>query len=255
MGAMEILLPLAIFGLGLEILSRHEIISPLLIPAPSRVLSAIFEEGSGFMQAAFETALAASVGLAMSIGAGLSLAALFSLSPRLRRVVFPYTILFQTVPVVAVAPLLVVWLGFGLNTVIASAFIVSVFPVMSGALTGLTGTDPALLDMARGFGASRLQVFWQVRVPFGLPAIFSGIRSAGGLSVVGAIVGEFIAGGGLGGLIDVSRTQQRVDLVFGAIALATVLGLCFLAMTQVLQWFFLSPWHSSYHQAKGQGLR
>jgi len=151
---------------------------------------------------------------------------------------YPYAIFFQTVPIIAIAPLLVIWLGYGLPTVVASSFIVSVFPVIASSVTGLMSTEPILLDLFRLMDASRLQTLFKLRLPAALPQIFSGFRIAAGLAVIGAIVGEFIAGSGLGGLVDASRNQQRVDRVFAAVLLAAILGILFFATLALLtRWF------------------
>ncbi|NDG83786.1 MAG: ABC transporter permease subunit, partial [Proteobacteria bacterium] len=147
---------------------------------------------------------------------------------------YPYAIFFQTVPIIAIAPVLVIWLGYGMPTVVASAFIVSVFPVIANSVTGLLSTEPALLDFFRLIGASPSQTLLRLRFPAALPQIFAGFEIASGLAVIGSIVGEFISGSGLGGLVDVARNQQRVDRVFAAVLLASVLGVLFYAVIALL---------------------
>src|SRR5213075_2138516 len=123
---------------------------------------------------------------------GISIAVFLSSSRGIQRAFFPYAVFFQTVPIVAIAPLLVIWFGYGMRTVIASAFIVSIFPVIANTLTGLLSTDPALRDLFRLYGASPSATLWKLRLPAALPQILTGLRIAGGLAVIGAIVGEFI---------------------------------------------------------------
>jgi NitT/TauT family transport system permease protein len=147
---------------------------------------------------------------------------------------YPYAIFFQTVPIIAIAPLLVIWLGYGIPTVVASSFIVSVFPVIANSVMGLLGTEPLWLDLFKLMDASRIQTLFRLRVPAALPQIFAGFRIAAGLAVIGAIVGEFIAGTGLGGLVDSARNQQRVDRVFAAVILAAVLGIVYFSLVSLL---------------------
>src|SRR5215475_6192609 len=133
-------------------------------------------------------------------------------APSLQRAFYPYAVFFQTVPIIAIAPLLVIWVGWD-RTVVASAFIVSIFPVIANTLTGLLSTDPALRDLFRVHGASPAETLFKLRFPAALPQILTGLRIGAGLAVIGAIVGEFITGAGIGGSIIVSRQQNRVDKV------------------------------------------
>jgi NitT/TauT family transport system permease protein len=170
---------------------------------------------------------------------------LLSASRFLKRAVYPYAIFFQTVPIIAIAPLLVIWFGFGRPTVVASAFIVSIFPIVASTLLGLESTDPALVDLFRLYSAGPVARMTKLRVPFALPQMFSGLRIASGLSVIGAIVGEFIAGGGLGAIVDAARTQQRIDKVFAAVLISAVLGLVMIAVINSIGWLSLKNWHAS----------
>jgi NitT/TauT family transport system permease protein len=162
-----------------------------------------------------------------------------------QRTFYPYAVLFQTVPIIAIAPMLVIWIGFGMPTVITSAFIVSVFPVIANTINGLLSTDPPLRDLFRLYGASPAATMLKLRLPFALPAILTGLRVAAGLSVIGAIVGEFITGGGLGGIIDASRTQQRIDKVFAVLVLASLLGIALFGVVNVISRLTLRNWHAS----------
>jgi NitT/TauT family transport system permease protein len=129
--------------------------------------------------------------------------------------------------------------------VVASAFIVSIFPVIANTLNGLLSTDPALRDLFRLCGASPSATLWKLRFPAALPQILTGLRIAGGLAVIGAIVGEFIGGQGLGSVVDVARTQQRTDKVFAAVLLASLLGLALFGFINLLSYVALRRWHAS----------
>jgi NitT/TauT family transport system permease protein len=210
------------------------------------VLEALTGAGSeALWKAALQTGGIALGGFSLSLVGGVLAAMGLASSRRVERIFYPYAVFFQTVPVIAIAPLLVIWFGYGAPTVVAASFIVSVFPVIASTLTGLRSTDPALLDLFRLYGASASQRLLKLRFPLALPHLLTGARGAGGLAVVGAIVGEFIAGGGLGGIVDEARTQQRVDRVFAAVLLASLLGLVFFLVIQWLSARLLGHWHAS----------
>ncbi len=239
------LVPLIIGLASLELLVRSGWIPSFLIPPPSQVARTLFTDRAELSSGFAQTALASVAGLTLSFVSGLTIA-LFLASSRLARSAFqPYAIFFQTVPIVAIAPLLVIWFGFGLPTVIASAFIVSLFPIIASTLLGFESTDPALVDLFRLHDATAFDTLFRLRMPFALPYIFSGLRISSGLAVIGAIVGEFIAGGGLGSIVDVARTRQRIDLVFAAVLISSMLGLMMVSVIDFATWLCLRNWHAS----------
>lgn len=239
------LIPISILIVAAEILVRSGVIPSFLVPAPSEVWQALIENKTELSQAAFSTASAALIGLALSFVFGASIAIVLSLSGFARKAFYPYAVFFQTVPIIAVAPILVIWFGFGQPTVIASAFIVSIFPIIASTLLGLQSTDPALVDLFRLYSASPFSIMLRLRLPFALPQIFAGLRIAAGLAVIGAIVGEFIAGGGLGAVVDAARTLQRIDQVFAAVLVSSLIGLTLIVIINYLSWWSLRNWHSS----------
>ncbi len=207
------------------------VIPPFILPSPQMMLDVFLAEFSTFLSATLSTLQSTAKGFALSICGGLSLAFLFSWSPLIRQAVYPYMVFFQTVPIVAIAPLLVIWFGFGPPTVVASAQIVSIFPILASAMTGLELATRENRELFRVLKSTSSQTLKSLAIPSAIPSVFSGLRVAAGLSVVGAIVGEFIAGGGLGSLIDSARTQQRTDMVFVAVLLSAIIG--FLLVTLV----------------------
>ena len=229
--------PLLILACGMgfiELLVQYGFVRDYFLPAPSQVLKAIGEERELLAEATLSTLFSASIGLLLSFFIGTFLAVLFSVSSFLRRAVYPYAVFFQTVPVISIAPLLVIWFGFGQPTVIACSFIVSIFPVIANGLLGLQSADPHLLELFKLYSASPLDCFLKLKFPSALPSLFAGLRIASGLAIVGAIVGEFIAGGGLGGIVDSARTQQRVDLVFASVVISSLLGLIFVVCINLM---------------------
>lgn len=236
------LVPLGLAGVLAELLVPTDRYS--VVPTPSSVARALASE-SDLWAATAQTAIASVAGFAFSAVVGILFAVALSSSRWVERALYPYAVLFQTVPIIAIAPMLVIWIGFGMPTVITSAFIVSVFPVIASTVSGLRSTDPALLDLFRLYGAGRTTSLLKLRLPFALPSILTGLRVAAGLSVIGAIVGEFITGGGLGSIIDASRTQQRVDKVFAVLILASGLGMGLFGIVNLISWLTLRHWHAS----------
>ncbi|MFM8269344.1 MAG: ABC transporter permease, partial [Pseudomonadota bacterium] len=191
------------------------------------------------------TAFSVGVSFFLSLVIGISSAIILFTSETVLFAFYPYTIFFQTVPIIAIAPLLVIWFGYGIPAVVASGFIVSVFPVIASTLTGLLSADPALRDLFRLYQATRWQAMRKLYLPSSLPFIMNGLRICGGLAVIGAIVGEFLGGVGIGSIIDVARAQQRIDKVFAAVLLASGLGLLLIKGIDFVNYLLLRNWHPS----------
>lgn len=214
-------LVLAFFELG----TRLGWIQEFLFPAPSTVLKTLIENGTEFGTAFLETFQGAVAGFALSLLVGVMVAMLFSLSEFLRRSILPFAIFFQTVPIIAIAPLLVIYFGFGMPTVIAAAFIVSIFPIIANVLLGLESVQKAELELFQLYQASAWQTLIKLKIPSAYASLYAGLKVSIGLAIIGAVAGEFVAGGGLGALIDSARTQQRIDIVFAALGLLSFMGL------------------------------
>jgi NitT/TauT family transport system permease protein len=223
-------IPFVVVVLTLESLVKAGHLPAYIFPAPSEVWTALTTDSLEFLTATRTTLLEALCGLGLSIAVGVSLAVILASSKILESAFYPYAVFFQTVPLISIAPILVIWFGYGMPTVIAAAFIVSLFPVIINTLAGLRATDPALLDIFRLYGAGSWQTLRLLRLPHAIPQMVTGVRISAGLSLIGAIVGEFIGGGGLGGLIDAARTQQRLDKVFGAVLISSLAGIVLLSL-------------------------
>ena len=239
------LIPFVAVTLVIETLVRFGLVKAYLLPPPSAVFLVIVHDWRELLSALGKTSAGALTGFILSTVFGISIAVFLSSSRAIQRAIFPYAVFFQTVPIVAIAPLLVIWFGYGLQTVIASAFIVSIFPVIANTLNGILSTDPALRDLFNLYGASTWVTLFKLRFPAALPQILSGLRVSAGLAVIGAIVGEFIGGQGLGSVVDIARTQQRTDKVFAAVLLASVLGLGLFGLINLISVLTLRHWHSS----------
>jgi NitT/TauT family transport system permease protein len=221
-----------------------------LLPPPSAVLLAAARERTALAVAALTTAESALAGFGLSAVLGALAAIAFSSSRTLEKALYPYTVFLQTVPIVAIAPLLVLWFGPGFRAVAISAFIVSVFPVIANTLAGLRSVEPPLRDLFRLYGASRRDTLLKLSLPSALPSVVTGLRVAAGLAVIGAIGGEFVAGfsegaAGLGILVLSYYRQLRTDLLFAAVLLALVLGLALLGAVSLLGSRLLRRWHPS----------
>jgi len=228
--AIPALIPLVVLTASVEVAVRAGWVHSYLVPAPSEVFSAMIDNRDELFSAVASTSASALAGFVLSTVAGIAIAVFLSSSRAIQRAFYPYAVFFQTVPIIAIAPLLVIWFGFGTTTVRASAFIVSLFPILANTLTGLEETDPLLRELFGLYKPPRWKTIAKLQIPSAIPYIMTGLRISVGLATIGAIVGEFIAGGGLGSLIDSARTQQRVDLVFGGVLASSLLAL-FLVLT------------------------
>ena len=244
------LLALVLLLSAWESLARAFRIPAYLLPPPSEIAAAGAADAAALVAAAVTTARAALAGFTLSAVVGVLAAVVLASSRPLERALYPYTVFLQTVPIVAIAPLLVLWFGPGLRAVAMSAFIVSVFPVIANTLAGLRGVDPALRDLFRLYGAGRLATLVKLELPAALPSVVTGLRVASGLAVIGAIVGEFVAGfsegaAGLGILVLSSYRQLRTDLLFAAVLCASGLGLGLFGAISLAGSRLLRRWHPS----------
>jgi NitT/TauT family transport system permease protein len=243
--AIPAAIPFLVVTIAFEWLVRAGWIKAFLVPPPSAIFQTMLHDWRELFAALAKTSAGAILGFALSAFFGIAIAVFLSSSRPIQEAFYPYAVFFQTVPIIAIAPLLVIWFGYGMRTVVASAFIVSIFPVIANTLNGILSTDPALRDLFRLYGASPAMTLWKLRFPAALPQILTGLRIAGGLAVIGAIVGEFIGGQGLGSVIDIARTQQRTDKVFAAVLLASVLGLALFGIINIVSRLVLRRWHVS----------
>ncbi len=249
-----LLLPPAI-GL-LVLLAAFELVARLffareayLLPPPSAIAKAAWQERALLASATLSTGRAAALGFVASGALGVLFAIVLASSRLLERALYPYAIALQTVPIVAIAPLLVVWLGVGPKSVVASAFIVSVFPVVTNTLAGIRAVDPALRDLFRLYGARRFAVLTKLELPHATPSVAVGLRVAAGLAVIGAIVGELVAGfaehdPGLGIVVMTAYRQLRTDLLFAAVACSAALGIALFSIVSLGAWLWLRRWYS-----------
>jgi NitT/TauT family transport system permease protein len=244
--------PIAVLILGmllLELYVRWANTPIYLVPRPSKVLATLTEERGYLLAALWSTTKAALIGFALSVAFGVAIALVLATSVWVRRAFLPYTVFFQTVPIIAIAPMLSIWLEPGLKAVAACAFIVSVFPIIANTLAGLVATDPALVDLFRLYGAGPVATMFKLRFPSSLPNMFTGLRVAAGLTVIGTVVAEFLVGElgdeqGLGVVIVSASHNGHSDRVFAAVLLASALGLAMFGTVNLVGRLVLSNWYA-----------
>lgn len=198
-------------------------VTPFILPGPGRVAEALWTSRVLIAENALITAAEVIAGMALGAGLGALMALSLAASPGLARQVLPVLVFSQAVPYFALAPILALWLGFGMASKIAMAVLIIFFPVTSAFYDGLRRTDPGLIDLAHVMGASPLRVLLRVRLPAALPAFASGLRLAAVYAPIGAVVGEWVGGasGGLGYLMLLANGRAKIDLMFaGLIVLA-----------------------------------
>ncbi len=221
-----------------------------LFPTPAAVWQIAREQRADLMQALLITGSAAGLGFLSSLVAGFVIALAFSQSPLIRRSCYPYAIFLQTVPVVAIAPLIITWFGFGFRSVVIVSFMIGLFPIITNTTTGLLAVDPRFLELFQIYNASRWQILWKLRVPNCVPFLVAGAKTSSGLAVIGAIVGEFFVGfgsdsHGLGYFITQASGQLKTDLLFASVLTCTLLGLTVFVLVNVVGMIVLRRWNAS----------
>lgn len=205
--------------------------SPLLLPGPRRVLAALWRSRESLLSATGVTLLETGLGLSLALALALPLAMGLALSPTLRRALHPLLVASQTVQVLAVAPLLVLWFGFGLLPKVLVVALACFFPLAVGLADGFLSLDRAYLDLFAGLGARRWRTWWHLRLPAALPAFFSGLKIAVTYGVVSATIGEWVGGSqGLGLYLLRSKNALQVDQVFGGMLLTSLLSMLLYAV-------------------------
>jgi NitT/TauT family transport system permease protein len=226
-------------------------IQPYMLPTPALVAQAAWTKLPSLLTSLGLTAAAATMGLTASIIIGVLISLLFAQSRWIRRMFYPYTILLQTVPIIAITPLIIMWIGAGLFAVTLITFIICLAPIIANTTQGLISVDRNLIDLFLMNNATPTQILLRLRLPHAMPALFTGIRISSGVAVIGAIMGEIFAGstrvgvGGLGYAITYASNQTETDYLFALVAAATVLGFAFFFTVMFLEWTFLHQWHES----------
>jgi len=226
-------------------------VPPYFLPSPWAVVKAVGARFPSLLNSLSITAEESAGGLVASVVVGMLVALVFAKSRWVRKMLYPYTLLLQTVPIIAIAPLIINWIGPGIFAVTLIAFIISLAQIIANATQGLVSVDQNLVHLFLMHNASPRQILFKLRLPHAVPDLFVGIRIASGIAVIGAITGELFAGssrvgeGGLGYSILYASTQLQTDYMFALVLAATVLGFGFLFLVMFLEWYFLHRWHES----------
>jgi len=223
-----------------------------LLPSPGAVLAAFGEKGPQLWAATVSTATGASLGFAAAVIGSVTLGLALSLSPLVRAGLYPWLMALQLTPIIVLAPILILWAGPGLASVVIITFLISFFPLVVNTTQGLVSTDRLLVDLFRMGRASRLQQIFLLRVPAALPYFFTGLRIAATLAPIGAIAGDAYAGnsaggqGGLGFLAVIYSAQFQIPALFATAVVSCLLGFVFAGAIVWLSWLALHRWHDSY---------
>jgi NitT/TauT family transport system permease protein len=241
---------LCLLGLWQTLVSLNHL-PAYILPGPLAVAHALGERFPSLLNSLLITTEEAAGGLAASIVAGVAAALVFAQWRWLRQMLYPYTILLQTVPIVAIAPLIINWAGAGIFAVTIVTFIICLAPIIANTTHGLISVDENLIHLFLMYKASPAQILLKLRLPNALPNLFTGIRISAGISVIGGITGELFAGstrvgeGGLGYAIIYANNQMETAYLFALVLAATVLGFSFFFIVMFLEWLALHNWHES----------
>jgi len=231
-----VLLGLWQLAASLDVIANALNIEPFLVPSPSEIAQSLWADRSLLLDNGWVTLQEVLAGFALSVVAGVAFAVVLHLSPMLRRAFYPLLIASQTVPIVVIAPILVVWLGFGIGPKLVIIALICFFPITVNTLDGLRSVDPDLLKMMRTLDASRMQTFRRVEGPSALPYFFSGAKIAVAVAVIGAVFGEWAgSSSGLGHLIQQASAQLQTARTFAAVVVLSALAIVLFGVLAVIE--------------------
>lgn len=242
-------LTLLVIFVGWELWVRLRDVPGYLVPPPSTVVQALADDPGRYQRAMQQSLLAALGGLVLASTVAFLLAVLMAHSRLLERSLYPPAVLIKVTPIVAVYPLFLIWFGFGMGPKIVVAGLITFFPMLVNAVVGLRSIDPQAHDFLRALHASRWQVFWRLRLPSSLPYVFAALRISVPLSLIGAVVAEYLSGSsGMGQLILIANGDWDTPALFGAVFVLAGAGVFLMALVGYLERRVLS-WHDSSRSA------
>ena len=231
--------------IGWDLLIRIFKVPPYLVPTPLSVVEQLWNEWPMLVKESAPTTWATLGGFALSVLIGVPIAMLISYSKLVESFVYPLLVFSQSIPKIAVAPLFVVWFGFGIIPKIIVAFLLGVFPVVVSTVMGFKSVEQDMVDLARSMGSTRMQMFFKINLPQALPAIFSGMKVSITLAVVGAVVGEFVgSNSGIGYVLQKANGNFDLPLMFAALVVLSMIGVILFALLDVIERLMI-PWHAS----------
>ena len=221
-----------------------------LLPAPSDIAVTLYADAGLLWRHTLATLLEIAVGFGLSLACGVALAAAIGLSRTLERAIYPFVIASQTVPIIVIAPMLLIWIGYGFAPKVIVVALISFFPIVVNMVDGLKSVDRDMVNLMRTLGASRWQIFFKAQLPTSLPYLFSGVRVAVAVSVIGAVIGEWVGSSeGLGYLMLRSKPQFLTERVFAAIAILSALGVGLFGLVGVVERLAIPWWRASRGQS------
>ena len=249
---LRIVLPIAVLALGIlawDAVVRLKDIPPYVLPEPRLVFATLVADWAVLSESLRVTLTTTLEGFLLAVAGGVGLAVLFNQSRLIEYSLYPYAVILQVTPVVAIAPLLLIYLPQPV-AVLACAWIVAFFPVLANTTLGLNSVDHNLADLFRLYGASRWQVLWRLKLPAALPYMLGGLKIAGGLSLIGAVVAEIAAGAagagsGLAYRIAESGYRLNIPRMFAALVLLSVAGIVIFFALSLFSHLMLRRWHES----------
>ena len=216
-----------------------------ILPAPSRVLADLARNIGIVAPAAFVTLMPMVLGFLVAVVLGVVLALLVVYSRPFEAMFYPLLVVLQIIPKIAIAPLFIIWVGFGLPSKILLVFLLSFFPIVVNAIAAFKSIESEVFDLARTYRASRLRIFWQVELPGAMPSLFAGFKVAAALSATAAVVAEFVASdSGLGYLLLGYNGNMNTSMTFAVIIVLSVLGLMLYGVVELIERWAI-PWHVS----------
>ena len=222
-----------------------------ILPTPSMIGAGLLAKWRSLLDAAAFTAQPMLLGFLAAAVLGVLIALCIAFSARVQALLYPLLVFLQIVPKIAVAPLFIIWFGFGLTPKILLVFLLSFFPVVVAAITAFRSIEPELMELARATGAGRLRTFRMVQLPHALPALFGGLKVAAALSATAAVVAEFVASDrGLGYLLLEYNGNLDTTMAFAAILVLSAMGLALYGAVELIERFTI-PWHVSHRRAAG----
>jgi NitT/TauT family transport system permease protein len=223
-----------------------------ILPAPSVILANLAGRATTVGDAVLYTAQPMLIGYAAAVVVGVALALVVTFSQTIQAIIYPLIVFLQIVPKIAVAPLFIIWFGYGLTPKILLVFLLSFFPIVVSAIQAFRSVDPDIMDLARTTGASSWRVFWKVQVPHALPLLFTGFKVAAALSATAAVVAEFVASDrGLGYLLLEYNNNMNTPMAFAVVLVLSAMGLALYGVVEMIERIAI-PWHVSQRVADAQ---
>jgi len=225
-------------------------VPPYIVPSPFLVAKTLAQDWGLLSGSLVVTLQVTGAALALAVTLGVALSILFVQSRVIEASLLPYAVILQVTPLVAIAPLIIIWVDEPRTALVICATVASIFPVIANTTIGLRSVDPGLLDLFRMYGASRMQTLMRLRIPSAAPYFFAGLRVAAALALIGAVVAEFVAGtggtqSGLAYQILMAGLQLNIPRLFAALILITLTGIALFLLVTALARFSLRRWHES----------